>query len=243
VLPLRDHLPTRTFPFVNYALIAANIGVFVLQLGQTPYETEAYTRAFGLIPARFFVDPTWGLLTVLTSMFMHGGLAHVGFNMLFLWIFGDNVEDAMGHGRYLIYYLVGGGCAAAAQTLVNPASTVPMLGASGAISAVLAAYVFLYPNSPITVLNPVFLLWFFFGIFLTFPAWLVIGLFFVGNLWSALTTHALGGVAFMAHVGGFVGGTILFRGFLAGRDRLDEYDRWERWARRRGREDSFTQMR
>jgi membrane associated rhomboid family serine protease len=240
VLPLRDHLPTRTFPFVNYALIAANIAVFVMQFGQSSYEAERYAYAFGLVPARFLIDPSWAMVTVFSSMFMHQGVAHVGFNMLFLWIFGDNVEDAMGHGRYLIYYLVGGICAAAAQTLVNPISTVPMVGASGAISAVLAAYAFLYPNSPITVLNPFFILWFFFGIFLTFPAWLVIGLFFVGNLWSALTTHTQGGVAFMAHVGGFVGGTILFRLFLAGRERMDEYARWERWARRRRQGDSWT---
>ncbi len=238
--PLRDHLPTRTTPFVNYVLIAANIAVFVLQLGQSPYETEAFVRAFGLVPARFFVDPSSAWLTVLTSMFMHEGFAHIGFNMLFLWIFGDNVEDAMGHVRYLLFYLVGGVCAAAAQTLMNPASTVPMVGASGAISAVLAAYFFLYPHSPISVLNPVPLLWLFFGLTLTFPAWLVIGLFFVTNVSSALSTHAQGGVAFMAHVGGFVGGTILFRGFLAGREPVDDYERHERWARRRGRDDGWT---
>jgi membrane associated rhomboid family serine protease len=242
-LPLRDHLPTRTTPFVNTMLIFANIGVFVwefLQFGHSPHQAEAFTRAFALIPARFFVDPNWGLVTVFTSMFMHEGIAHVGFNMLFLWIFGDNVEDAMGHARYLLFYLVGGVCAAAAQTLVDPTSTIPMVGASGAISAVLAAYVFLYPRSPITVLNPIILLWLFFGLTMTFPAWLVIGIFFGTNLYSALTTHAAGGVAFMAHVGGFLGGTVLYRAFLAGRERLDEYARWERWARRRGRGDGWA---
>ncbi len=240
MIPLRDHLPTRTTPFVNYALIAANIAVFVLELGHTPYEAQSFANAFGLIPVRFFDDPGWGVLTVFTSMFMHEGIAHIAGNMLFLWIFGDNVEDAMGHGRYLLFYLLGGVCAAAAQALVNPTSMVPMLGASGAISAVLAAYVFLYPRSPITVLNPVFLLWFFFGLFLIFPAWLVIGLFFAVNFWSALTTHAAGGVAFMAHVGGFLGGMVFYQAFLAGRDRMDEYARWERWARKRGRRDGWT---
>jgi membrane associated rhomboid family serine protease len=155
--------------------------------------------------------------------------------MLYLWIFGDNVEDAMGHGRYLAFYLVGGLGAAAAQTLAGPVSVVPMVGASGAISAVLAGYALLYPRSPITVLNPVFLLWFFFGLFLTFPAWLVIGFYFLLNLWNALQTQGQGGVAFMAHVGGFVVGALLCRAFLVGRTRMDDYARWERWASRRRR--------
>jgi membrane associated rhomboid family serine protease len=225
MLPLRDHLPTRTFPFVNYAIIAANVAVFFLQL------QGVVTDDFAFVPARLFTDPAAGATTVITAMFMHASLAHIGGNMLYLWIFGDNVEDAMGHIRYLLFYLVGGVCAAAAQTFVSP--TVPMLGASGAISAVLAAYAFLYPRSPVTVLNPVFILWFFFGLFLTFPAWLVIGLFFVVNLWEAVSMSAQGGVAFMAHVGGFIGGALLYRAFLAGRDRLSDYARWERWGERR----------
>ena len=110
-----------------------------------------------------------------------------------------------------------------------------MVGASGAISAVLAAYALLYPHSPITVLNPVFILWFFFGLFLTFPAWLVIALFFVVNLWNAMATSQAGGVAFMAHVGGFVAGVVLLRLFMAGRVRTDDYDRWRQWGRRRTR--------
>ena len=141
--------------------------------------------------------------------------------MLFLWIFGDNVEDAMGHGRYLVFYFVGGVCAAAAQTLVDPMSLIPMLGASGAIAAVLAAYVLLYPRSPVTVLNPISLLWLFFGLFLRFPAWLVIGRVLRRQpLVRACDQLAQGGVAFMAHVGGFLGGAFLYRPFLAGRARL-----------------------
>ena len=222
MLPLRDHLPTRTFPFVNYALIAANVVVFFLELG------GSVGKDFEFVPATLFTDPAVGIETLFTAMFMHAGLAHIGGNMLFLWIFGDNVEDAMGHVRYLVFYLVGGVCAAVAQAVVSP--TVPMLGASGAISAVLAAYMLLYPRSPVTVLNPVFILWFFFGVTLTFPAWLVIGLFFAVNLASVLTGGAEGGVAFMAHVGGFVGGAVLYRLFLVGRDRLEAPPRWERWA-------------
>ncbi|HEY8039045.1 MAG TPA: rhomboid family intramembrane serine protease, partial [Polyangiaceae bacterium] len=161
---------------------------------------------------------------------------HLGGNMLYLWIFGDNVEDAVGHLRYLVFYLVGGVCAATAQTLVDPASLLPMVGASGAIAAVLAGYVLLYPRSPVTVLNPVPLLWLFWGLFLTFPAWLVIGLFFAVNLWDALAVSTQGGVAFMAHVGGFIGGAVLLRLFMIGRGRLDQYARHDRWAQRRGRD-------
>jgi len=227
MIPLRDHLPTRTVPFVNYAFIAANVLVFVLQVqGRWP-------MGLAFVPARVLGDPGAAAITVFTAMFMHAGIAHIAGNMLFLWIFGDNVEDAMGHSRYLAFYLVGGVCATAAQALMDPTSSLPMLGASGAISAVLAAYAFLYPRSPVTVLNPVPLLWLFWGLFLTFPAWLVIGLFFVVNLWDALTQSAQGGVAFMAHVGGFVGGAVLFRLFTVRQYRVDDYARHERWVRSR----------
>jgi membrane associated rhomboid family serine protease len=239
ILPVRDHLPTRTVPFVHYMLIAANIGVFVLERlslasGVSPDEL---LHAWAFIPRMLFVDPVWGVETVFTSMFLHDptNLMHIGGNMLFLWIFGDNVEDAMGHLRYLLFYVAGGVCAAAAQALVDPLSDVPMVGASGAISAVLAAYAFLYPRSPITVVNPVFILWFFWGIFLQFPAWLVITGFFLLNLFEALTMSAQGGVAFMAHVGGFVGGVVLYRVFMLGRVRQDDYARWERWVQRNRR--------
>jgi membrane associated rhomboid family serine protease len=232
-LPLRDRLPTRLFPAVNYALIAANAVVFYLQV------TGSVGSEWSFVPARLFVDPTAGVVTVFTSMFMHGSLAHIGGNMLFLWIFGDNVEDAMGHIRYLLFYVVGGVCAAMAQTAIDPVSTIPMVGASGAISAVLAAYVFLYPRSPITVLNPIPLLWLFWGLFIEFPAWLVIGEFFVVNLLDAFANSSRGGVAFMAHVGGFIGGAVLFRVFTLGRERLDEYARHERWVERRRPRDAW----
>jgi membrane associated rhomboid family serine protease len=236
--PLRDRLPTRSTPFVNYALIAANVLVFlwersIIAQGVAP---DRLLLAYGLVPARLFAHPIPVFETVFTSMFMHDptNLLHLGGNMLFLWIFGDNVEDAMGHGRYLVFYLLGGCCAAAAQTVADVGSHVPMVGASGAISAVLAAYGFLYPRSPITVFNPILILWLFFGLFLHFPAWLVIAEFFLVNLWSAFTQSAQGGVAFLAHVGGFVGGALLLRTFMAGRVRVDEYARWQQWAQRRG---------
>ena len=238
IVPLRDRLPTRLTPFVNYALIAANIAGFLWErslIGQG-VQADRVLLVYGLVPARLFMDPAATFVTVFTSMFMHDptNLLHLAGNMLFLWIFGDNVEDAMGHGRYLFYYLLGGICAAAAQTVADPTSYIPMVGASGAISAVLAAYCFLYPRSPVTVLNPIPILWIFFGFFLQFPAWLVIAEFLLVNLWSALTQSAQGGVAFLAHVGGFVGGALLLRPFMSGRIRVDEYARWRQWAQRRG---------
>lgn len=237
VLPVRDHLPTRTVPFINYLLIAANIGAFALEAmaSSDGVRPEALTMTWGLVPARLFTDPIVGIETIFTSMFMHGGLLHLGGNMLFLWIFGDNVEDALGHLRYLVFYLLGGLGAAAAQVLTDPGSTIPMVGASGAISAVLAAYALLYPQSPITVANfSIPILWLFYGFFMLFPAWLVIGLFFVVNLWDALMSQARGGgVAFMAHVGGFIAGVFLQRLFMGGRARTDDYARWQQWGRRR----------
>ncbi len=225
MLPLRDHLPTRMVPFVNYALIAANVVVFLLEASASASSVgrETLTATWGLVPAHVTSDPVTALITVFTSMFMHGSLQHIGGNMLFLWIFGDNVEDAMGHARYLAFYLLGGVCAATAQVLSDPSSMIPMVGASGAIAAVLAAYALLYPWSPITV-------WIFI-ILVEVPAWAVIGLFFVVNLWDAFANMAEGGVAFMAHVGGFIGGVVLLRFFMAGRERLD-HRRWDRWSRR-----------
>jgi rhomboid family protein len=242
VLPLRDHLPTQTFPVVNYSLIGGNVAVFVLELNAMAAGQQggAFERHWGLVPARLLDDPAGAAPTIFTSMFMHGSVSHIAFNMLFLWIFGDNVEDAMGHLRYFAFYLLGGVCAATAQVLAGPTSTLPMVGASGAIAAVLAAYVFLYPSSPITVLNPVPLLWLFWGLFLYFPAWLVIGLWFVAQLWDALTNTQEGGIAFMAHVGGFVGGAVFWRMFMSGRQRMDEYARWQKFGERRRKPDGWT---
>jgi membrane associated rhomboid family serine protease len=262
VLPIRDDLPTRTVPFVNYLLIAGNVAAYlweqtVIAHGVRP---QRLLEVYGLVPHHLVVDPAGTLVTVFTSMFMHdpSNLLHIGGNMLFLWIFGDNVEDAMGHFRYLFFYLVGGMCAAATQTLADPTSVLPMVGASGAISAVLAAYCFLYPRSPIKVLNPIVAVFLpvavmqlrawsvlgpagilvivvsmVSGFFWHFPAWLVIAEFFLVNLWSALTMSAQGGVAFLAHVGGFVGGALLLRTFMFGRVSVDDYARWQQWKQRR----------
>jgi rhomboid family protein len=181
------------------------------------------------VPARFVQSPIDESITVLSSMFMHdpGSWLHLGGNMLFLWIFGDNVEDALGHGRYALFYLASGCAAAAAQILIDPTSTMPMVGASGAIAGTLAAYGSLYPMAPVTILNPVPLLWFFFGLFLELPAWVVILEFFVFNVWHGLTSlgQTAGGVAFFAHLGGFVAGLLLVRLLLDRTPRLPP-DRW-----------------
>jgi membrane associated rhomboid family serine protease len=229
VLPVRDHLPTRIVPFVNYGLIASNVGAFGFELWLAASGVDP--RALALVPANLVADPAGFAPTLLTHMFLHSGLLHLGGNMLFLWIFGDNVEDALGHARYLLFYLTCGIVAALAQVAASLGSPVPMLGASGAIAGVLAAYLVLYPRSPITVVNPIPILWLFWGLFILFPAWLVILEFFVVNLINAFSaTSAHGGVAFVAHIGGFLGGLALLP-LLRKREKV-EHERWEGWRAR-----------
>jgi membrane associated rhomboid family serine protease len=227
MFPIKDENPTRTFPFVNWLLIALNVAAFVgealwiRQSGET-----AIVSGYGLVATRLLSDPLGEGFTIFTSMFMHGGIAHLAGNLLYLYIFGDNVEDSLGHGRYLGFYLVSGLAAAAAQILTGINSPIAMVGASGAISGVLGAYIVLYPRAPILVLNSIPLLWLFFGLFLSFPAWLVIGLWFAGNLLSGVSSLGLGdvgGVAFFAHIGGFVAGLLMVRPLLKRRDQPFEW--------------------
>jgi membrane associated rhomboid family serine protease len=201
MIPLRDVIPSRTTPYVTFLLIGLNTLVFMYQfsLGET---VEEFILYFGLIPAAF----SW--VAVLTSMFLHGGLLHFGGNMLYLWIFGDNVEDRMGHGRFLVFYLLCGTAAALAQTIVNPDSVVPMVGASGAIAGVMGAYFVLYPRSRIVTLLPLF---FFFQI-VEVPAIFFLGFWFllqllngVGSMATATGSNT-GGIAFWAHAAGFLAG-------------------------------------
>jgi membrane associated rhomboid family serine protease len=225
MLPVRDHLPTRITPFVNYALVAANVVVFAIEVYSPPEVTESWA----LVPATLASHP----FTLISHMFVHAGLAHIAGNMLFLWIFGDNVEDALGHLRYAVLYLVCGISAALAQVAMGPHSTVPMVGASGAISGVLAAYLLLYPRSPITVINPIPILWIFWGLFLWLPAWFVIITFFLMNLWHTIASAGEaggGGVAFAAHCGGFVVGLVLEP--LLRKHEPVEADTWSRFVRR-----------
>jgi len=209
MIPLRDIIPSRTTPVVTIALITINVLVFLyeLSLGRA---VDAFTLYWGLVPAAF----SW--VTVFTSMFLHGGFLHVAGNMLYLWIFGDNVEDRMGHGRFLVFYLLCGVAAALAQTITAPDSVIPMVGASGAIAGVMGAYFVLYPKSRIVTLIPIF---FFFQV-IEVPAILFLGIWFLMQFLSGLgsivsvASGSTGGVAFWAHVAGFVAGlsgVVVFR--------------------------------
>jgi membrane associated rhomboid family serine protease len=204
MIPLRDVIPSRTKPGITISLIVANILIFLFQstLGDRAEETFIYS--FGLVPAYF------SFATVFTAMFVHGGLAHLVGNLLFLWIFGDNIEDRLGHGRFLTFYLVCGFVAALSQLFLDPDSTVPMVGASGAIAGVMGAYLVLYPRSRVLMLFP-------FPVFLfELPAIVFLGMWFfvqflngIGQLPVFQQDQISGGVAFWAHVMGFVTGLIL----------------------------------
>jgi membrane associated rhomboid family serine protease len=216
MFPISDDNPRIKVntPFVTWSIIGACVLAFLWQVSLGEQAGQLAIYQLGMIPARVFGEaelqpslatvPAW--TTVLTSMFMHGGWLHLGLNMLFLWIFGDNVEDSMGHLRYLIFYIVCGVAAAMAQALVNLDSTIPMVGASGAISGVLGAYVMLHPKATIRVLIIL-------GIFITvahLPALIVLGVWFLMQLGSAaLSSSSEPGVAFWAHIGGFVAGMAL----------------------------------
>ena len=203
MLPIGDdNSDRRTFPFVTYALIAINVLVFVLLELPQGDNLDAFLTRWGTIPAQIVAGN--GLITLITSMFLHAGWLHIGSNMLFLWIFGDNVEDAFGHVLYLIFYLVCGIAASLAQVLVGPSSTVPGVGASGAIAGVLAGYIVLFGSRPVRVLMQ--------GYLTTVPSYVMIGLWIVTQLLSgfgALGDTQSGGVAYWAHIGGFVAGLVL----------------------------------
>lgn len=233
MLPVHDNLPTRSVAGVNYTLIGINVAIFVLEVwatggAETGSSGSALAPPLALVPALFLADPLASFPALFGHMFLHASAAHVGGNMLFLWIFGDNVEDALGHVRYLLFYVACGLAAAFVQIAAGPRSTLPMVGASGAISGVLAAYARLYPRSPITVVNPIPFMWFSWGVFILLPAWFVIIEWFGVNLWNAFQPASdTGGIAFMAHVGGFVAGLILAPLLLA-REAV-EYDAWNRF--------------
>ena len=208
MIPIRDENPTHTTPIITYLLIALNILVFVFQtlLGGS---NESFVYQFALIPVE--LTSTFSLeniSNIFSSMFMHAGLAHIGGNMLYLWIFGDNVEDRLGSVRYLIFYIVGGLIASLAHVITNPLSQVPTVGASGAIAAVLGAYLVLYPRQRVLTLIPL-------GFFLRLtmlPASLVLGVWFLLQFFQGVMTIGgpdVGGVAFWAHIGGFVSGVLL----------------------------------
>ena len=204
MIPLRDVIPSRTKPVITISLIVINVLIFLFQASLSDGAQEAFVYAFGLVPAYF------SFATVFTSMFVHGGFAHLIGNMLFLWIFGDNVEDRLGHGRYLTFYFLCGFLAALSQLFLDPDSTVPMVGASGAIAGVMGAYLVLYPHSRVLMLFP-------FPVFLfELPATIFLGMWFfvqflngIGQLPVFQQDQISGGVAFWAHVMGFITGLVL----------------------------------
>lgn len=205
MFPIRDHNPSGRTPFVTIALIAINILVFLgSYVGKTDLELNRLFFDWGLVPARLMAGQ--GYETVLTSMFLHAGWMHLGGNMLFLWIYGDNLEEEMGHFGFLLFYLASGLAAAGLQSVADLGSIIPMVGASGAIAGVMGGYLLLFPRAKVDVL---FIFVIFFRIF-AIPAWIVLGLWFGIQIFAGLNTPSdAGGVAYWAHAGGFIAGLVL----------------------------------
>jgi membrane associated rhomboid family serine protease len=241
MIPLKDDAPRVGTPYVTYALLVLNTLAFLLSLNwqvAPPEPSPQIITVLGVVPARIsvvlfnngyvpwdlvsqlgtrYVPPVAAVLPIVTSMFLHGGWLHIIFNMWALWIFGDNVEDYLGHSLYLLLYFVCGFAAALLHTLFNITSTVPSVGASGAIAGVMGAYFILYPRARVLTLVP-----FFFVFFMWLPAWIVLGYWFVvqflsGAAGSIAAAHAgaSSGIAFWAHVGGFIAGMVLIKLFPA----------------------------
>ncbi len=213
MIPLRDNIRTRRFPVITVTLIAANVAVFLYQYLLVPESAQRIVFLYGLIPREL----TSGVMlvphpfpvgvTLFTSMFVHGGLFHVAGNMLYLWIFGNNVEDAMGGVRFILFYLLGGLGAAFSQVLAGPSSPVPMVGASGAVSGVLGAYLLLYPHARVLTLVTLGFFW----RVVEIPAVIVLGFWIAVQVLNGVVTFNFqgGGVAWFAHIGGFAAGMLL----------------------------------
>jgi rhomboid family protein len=219
MIPLRDVIPSRTTPYITVTIIALNALAWVFELSLPHDALNEFLTVYGVVPAYF----SWP--TLITSMFLHGGWSHVIGNMWYLWIFGDNVEDRVGHGRFIVFYLFCGIAAALGQVAVDPNSMLPTIGASGAIAGVMGAYFVLYPHSRVLTLIP----WIFIQI-VEMPAIALLGFWFLMQLFSAGTVAVTsashgGGVAFAAHVVGFVAG--MGAVFVFRKRELDPWDRGE----------------
>jgi membrane associated rhomboid family serine protease len=236
MIPLKDDTPRFRMPYITYFLVALNTVIFLYELlGFGPHARTQFMFQFGMVPARItalvsgmpHLSAETALLPILTSMFLHASWLHLIGNMWVLWIFGDNIEDYLGHFLYIVFYLLSGLAAAVAHTLLNATSVVPSVGASGAIAGVMGAYFVLYPRAKVLTLVPLI-------VFFTFwwlPAWIVLGYWFVIQFFSgaatavAVSSQTAGGIAFWAHVGGFVAGIVLIKLFPAQRRRL-RYGTW-----------------
>jgi rhomboid family protein len=216
MIPLRDIIPSRTVPYITVTIIVLNALAWLFELSLPREMLPVFLQVYGVVPADF--HPA----TLISSMFLHGGWSHIIGNMWYLWIFGDNIEDRLGHGRFIVFYLLCGIAAALGQIVIDPSSRLPTIGASGAIAGVMGAYFVLYPHSRVLTLIP----WVFLQI-VELPAIVLLGFWFLMQLFSAgaiavtASTHG-GGVAFAAHVAGFIMGIV---GVFVFRKR--EYDRWE----------------
>lgn len=204
MIPLRDTRTSNSAPTLTILIIVANVLVFLYMISLDPYSQNDFIRHYALIPARL------RLSSLITSMFLHGGWMHLIGNMWFLWVYGDNVEDILGHGKYLLFYLVCGVVAALTQYAISPDSRVPILGASGAIAGVMGAYIVKFPHSRILTLIPLFVFW----TTIEIPAVLILAYWFILQFFNGIgsigySQVSQGGVAFFAHVGGFIGGMIL----------------------------------
>jgi membrane associated rhomboid family serine protease len=204
MIPLRDTRPSNSTPVMTVFIIAVNVLVFLYMLSLDPYSQNAFIRQYAVVPARLHLS------TLVTSMFLHGGWMHIIGNMWFLWIYGDNVEDVLGHGKYLVFYLLCGVIAALTQYAISPDSRIPTLGASGAIAGVMGAYLIKFPHSRILTLIPIF----FFFTTIEIPAVIILVYWFLLQFLSGVgsvgySSASQGGVAFFAHVGGFIAGMIL----------------------------------
>ncbi len=223
MLPIRDDAPRYSTPYINWFLLALNILVFLFELTLIPPNREKLMFLFGTVPFNFnsifhgnpSISPVAAVLPLFTSMFMHASWMHLIFNMWALYIFGDNIEDYLGHFRYLLFYLGTGVLASLTHIFFNPMSRLPSVGASGAIAGVMGAYFILFPAARVLTLVPLF---FFF--FWWLPAWVVLGFWFLGQFLSGAATAiasttqtARGGIAFWAHIGGFVSGVALIKLF------------------------------
>ena len=234
MIPIRDDAPRFGTPFVNYFLLALNVAVFLVVSLAPRASQEQLVYAFGFQPVRltaFFIGHQSaagiaGLVTIFTSMFLHAGWLHLIGNMWVLYIFGDNIEDYLGHFSYLLFYLLAGVGGALLHTLLNPNSAVPSVGASGAIAGVMGAYFILFPSARVLTLVP-----FLFVFFIWLPAWVVLGYWILTQFLSGAATSISaqtgdrGGIAFWAHVGGFAAGIVMIKLFPAKRRRF-RYDAW-----------------
>jgi membrane associated rhomboid family serine protease len=205
MLPLRDVIPSRTTPYVTIAIIILNALAWLFEISMPREDLTVFLQVWGVVPAAFIPS------TLFTAMFLHGSWSHVIGNMWYLWIFGDNVEDRLGHGRFIVFYLLCGVVASFGQIVLDPGSTLPMIGASGAIAGVMGGYFVLYPQSRVLTLIPLIIFW----EIVELPAIMLLGFWFLMQLFSAgaiavtaTTGGGSGGVAFMAHVAGFVVGMI-----------------------------------